>query len=111
MRDHDLATQPQPARKESAHDEAVLLVYPDERPTLHDLIREHGGLKITSSERSPVGDAAIITIQCEDEWAAEGLERAWASFQFFRRMLPPQNARTSRAIGTSNHSYLSISGS
>jgi hypothetical protein len=90
MRYDDLAAQPR--NKEPAQDEAVLLVYPDERPTLHDLIGEHGGLKIINSELSPVGDAAIITVRCDDEWAAEGLERAWASFQFFRRMLPPRRA-------------------
>jgi hypothetical protein len=109
MRYDDLAAQIQ--NKEPAQDEAVLLAYPDERPTLHDLIGEHGGLKITSSELSPLRDAAIIIIRCEDEWAAEGLERAWASFQFFRRMLPPQHARTSRTIGTADPDSVSISGS
>jgi hypothetical protein len=85
----DLVTQP--ASKGPAQDEAVLLVYPDERPTLHDLIGEHGGLKITSSELSPLGDAAIIIVRCDDEWAAEGLERAWASF-VTGRFRPPSDA-------------------
>jgi hypothetical protein len=90
MRYHDLATEP--ASNELAQNDAVLLVHPDERSALHDLIREHGGLKIVSSEPSPVDGASIITVRCENEWAVEGLEQAWASFRFFRRMLPPRRA-------------------
>lgn len=69
---------------------ACMLVYPEERPDLDDIIRGHGGLEVVHTSQSPIDEGSFVYVQCDDEYEAEGLDRAWSSFRRFRRMLPPR---------------------
>jgi hypothetical protein len=33
-----------------------------------------------------------VYVKCEDEWVVEGLEKAWSSYLWFRRRLPPRSS-------------------
>jgi hypothetical protein len=69
--------------------EALLLVFPEEISDLKALIKEHGGIEIVDRHQPGINDGILYLIRCEDEWAVEGLERAWKFFRIFRRKLPP----------------------
>ena len=67
--------------------EALLLVHPQERSTLSDLLDEHDEVQAVERQHPGIGEGEFWYIQCEDEWVARGLERAWASFRLFQRAL------------------------
>ena len=74
----------------------LMLVYPEERLDLDDIVREHGDVEIVHEQGSPVDEALLVHVRCRDEWEVEGLERAWRSYRVFRRMLPPHRGRRGR---------------
>ena len=67
--------------------EALLLIYPEERATLRDLLDEHDEVQAVERQHPGLGEGEYWYIRCEDEWVARGLERAWAAYRLFRRTL------------------------
>ena len=53
------------------------------------MMREDGRLEIVHRENPGIDEREAVYVKCEDEWVVEGLEKAWSSYLFFRRKLPP----------------------
>jgi hypothetical protein len=79
------------ARKRAEDDPhvAIILVGPDDHFALSDMMREDGRMKIVHRENFGINDRECVYVKCEDEWVVEGFEKAWSSYLWFRRRLPP----------------------
>jgi hypothetical protein len=64
-------------RAEADPNVAVILVGPDDRFALSDMMREDGRLEIVHRENFGIDGRDCVYVECEDEWAVEGLEKAW----------------------------------
>ena len=67
--------------------EALLLVYPEERSTLGDVSDEHAEVAAVARQHPGLGNGEFWYIRCGDERLARGLEQAWAAYRLFRRTL------------------------
>jgi hypothetical protein len=81
-------------RAEADPNVAVILVGPDDRFALSDMMREEGRLEIVHRENFGIDEREAVYVKCEDEWVVEGFEKAWSSYLWFRRRLPAENSRT-----------------
>ena len=82
------------ARKRAEDDPnvAIILVGPDDRLALSDMMRGDGRLEIVHRDNFGIDEREAVYVKCEDEWAVEGFEKAWSSYLWFRRRLPPREA-------------------
>jgi hypothetical protein len=53
------------------------------------MMHEDGRIEIVHGENFGIDDRDCVYVKCEDQWAVEGFEKAWSSYSWFRRMLPP----------------------
>jgi hypothetical protein len=88
----ELANREARDRAEAHPNVAVILVGPNDRFALPDMMREDGRLEIVHRENFGIDDRDCVYVKCEDEWAVEGLEKAWSSYLWFRRRLPPRSS-------------------
>ena len=77
-----------------------ILVGADDRLALSDMMREDGRLEVVHRANPGIDEREAVYVKCEDEWGVEGLKKAWASYLFFLRKLPPRDG-IDTAIGTS----------
>ncbi|AWM86806.1 hypothetical protein [Microvirga sp. 17 mud 1-3] len=92
MRFHEFNTLTRnPEPREAASDEALLLVFPDELTEIEVFIRERDDIEIMDRIQQGINDGVLFYVRCEDEWVAQGLERAWTCFQVFLRILKAQH--------------------
>ena len=78
-------------RAEDNPNVAIILVGPDDRLALSDMMREDGRLEIVHRENFGIDEREAVYVKCEDEWAVEAFEKAWSSYLWFRRRLPPRS--------------------
>ena len=55
------------------------------------MLREDGRVEIVHRENFGIDEREAVYVKCEDEWAVEGFEKAWSSYLWFRRRLPPRS--------------------
>jgi hypothetical protein len=81
-------------QRAEADSHAIILVGPHDRLALSDMMNEDGRLEIVHRYNPGINERNCVYVKCEDEWAVEGLEKAWTSYVWFRRrLLPPQRNR------------------
>jgi hypothetical protein len=66
---------------------AIILVAPGDRLALSDMLEADGRIEIVHRYIPGIDERDCVYVKCEDEWA--GLEKAWTSYVWFRRRLPP----------------------
>ncbi len=69
---------------------ALLLVFPEERIELADLMRQHSAINAIHTENFGIDERDCFYVLCQDEDQAQALELAWRSFTRWRRLLPPR---------------------
>ena len=73
---------------------ALLIVHPEERLDVQSMLTGREGARIIHSEPG-LDEDTLLYVRCADEGEREGLERAWMSFERFRRVLPPLRIKRS----------------
>jgi hypothetical protein len=79
-------------RAEADPNVAVILVGPEDHFALSDMLREDGRVEIVHRENFGIDERKAVYVKCEDEWVVEGFEKAWSSYLWFRRRLPPRSS-------------------
>ena len=90
----DIANRHSREQAEADPNVALMIVHPEEHLDAAAMIETRAGVEVVHREPG-VGDDTILYVRCDDEWEREGLERAWMSFERFRRVLPPLRIKRS----------------
>ena len=53
------------------------------------MLEADGRIEIVHRYNPGIDERDCVYVKCEDEWAVEGLEKAWTSYVWFRRRVPP----------------------
>jgi len=85
----DIANHHSREQAEADPNVALMIVHPEERLDAAAMLEARAGVEVVHREGG-LEDDTILYVRCEDEWVKEGLERAWAAFRRFRRVLPPR---------------------
>ncbi len=90
----DIANRHSREQAEADPNVALMIVYPEEHLDVAAMIKARSGVEVVHREPG-LDDDTILYVRCDDGWEREGLERAWASFKRFRRVLPPLRIKRS----------------
>ena len=90
----DIANRHSREQAEADPNTASMIVHPEERLDAAAMLDARNGVEVVHREPGLENDT-ILYVRCEDQWVKEGLERAWASFRRFRRVLQPFRAMRS----------------